>query len=102
MFVDMHGKPCAKLVPAAAVDVLMGGGSGFAGFAAGPLGQTPADPDLIARPDPASYTPLPWKPNVAAVQCDPHGSGRLAEDAGHRGRVESGDDPQRHGFRLVL
>ena len=71
MFVDMHGKPCAKLVPAAAVDVLMGGGSGFAGFAAGPLGQTPADPDLIARPDPASYTPLPWKPNVAAVQCDP-------------------------------
>jgi glutamine synthetase len=25
MFVDMHGKPCAKLVPASAMDVLMEG-----------------------------------------------------------------------------
>jgi len=71
MFVDMHGKPCAKLVPASAVDAFIGGSAGFAGFAAGPMGQTPADPDLIAMPDVGSYTPLPWKPGVAAVQCDP-------------------------------
>ena len=71
MFVDMHGKPCAKLVPASAVDGFVAGSAGFAGFAAGPMGQTPADPDLIAMPDPASYTPLPWKPEVAVVQCDP-------------------------------
>ena len=41
MFVDMHGKPCAKMIPVKAVDVLAGGGAGFAGFAAGPMGQTP-------------------------------------------------------------
>src|ERR1700758_926467 len=77
MFVDMHGKPCAKMVPIQALDVLLGGGAGFAGFAAGPMGQTPADPDLIVRPDPASYTPLPRKPDVAVVQCDPTVDGEL-------------------------
>lgn len=70
MFVDMHGKPCAKLVPASALDVLLGGGAGFAGFAAGPMGQTPADPDMIAVPDLASYTPVPWKPGLAVLHCD--------------------------------
>lgn len=72
MFVDMHGKPCAKLIPIEAFDVLMGGGAGFAGFAAGPMGQSPADPDMIAMPDPASYTPVPWSPGLAILQCDIH------------------------------
>jgi glutamine synthetase len=71
MFVDMHGKPCAKLVPVSAIDGLMADGAGFAGFAAGPMGQSPSDPDLMAMPDPASYTVLPWKPELAVVQCDP-------------------------------
>jgi glutamine synthetase len=31
MFVDMHGKPCAKLVPAESFDVLMDGGAGLPG-----------------------------------------------------------------------
>lgn len=75
MFVDMHGKPCAKAVPASSFDMLMGGGAGFAGFAAGDLGQSPADPDLTAVPDPASYTPLPWKPGVAVLHCDPYVEG---------------------------
>ena len=70
MFVEMHGKPCAKLVPVTAVDDLLKVGAGFAGFAAGPMSQTPADPDILALPDPASYTVLPWQPNVAAMQCD--------------------------------
>ena len=48
MFVDMHGKPCAKLVPMASFDLLMDGGAGFAGFAAGPMGQDPSDPDMSA------------------------------------------------------
>src|SRR5262245_17917769 len=52
MFVDMHGKPCAKLIPASSFDLMMDGGAGFAGFAAGPMGQSPADPDMIAVPDP--------------------------------------------------
>jgi glutamine synthetase len=75
MFVDMHGKPCAKMIPVEAIDVLTGGGAGFAGFAAGPMGQSPADPDMIAVPDPASYTVAPWKPELAVVQCDIHVEG---------------------------
>ena len=75
MFVDMHGKPCAKLVPAASFDALMTEGAGFAGFAAGPMGQSPADPDLIAIPDPASYTPVPFQPGLAVLHCDPHVEG---------------------------
>lgn len=77
MFVEMHGKPCAKLVPVNALEGLMSDGAGFAGFAAGPMGQTPADPDILAMPDPASYTQLPWQPNVAAMQCDPTVEGEL-------------------------
>jgi glutamine synthetase len=75
MFVDMHGKPCAKLVPAEALDVLMSGGAGFAGFAAGAMGQSPADPDLVAVPDPASYALAPWQPGLAVLQCDVHVEG---------------------------
>ena len=75
MFVDMHGKPCAKMIPVEALDVLTGGGAGFAGFAAGPMGQTPADPDMIAVPDPDSYALAPWQPGLAVVQCDIHVEG---------------------------
>ena len=71
MFVEMHGKPCAKLVPVTNLDDLMENGAGFAGFAAGPIGQTPAAPDILALPDPDSYMVLPWQPNIAAIQCDP-------------------------------
>jgi glutamine synthetase len=75
MFVDMHGKPCAKLIPASSFDLMMDGGAGFAGFAAGPMGQSPADPDMIAVPDPASYAPAPWEPGLAVLQCDIHVEG---------------------------
>src|SRR2546429_9740155 len=64
MFVDMHGKPCAKMIPVEALDVLVGGGAGFAGFAAGPMGQSPAVPDMIAMPDPDSYTLAPCQPGL--------------------------------------
>lgn len=77
MFVEMHGKPCAKLVPVEAIDSLMNDGAGFAGFAAGPMGQNPSSPDILALPDPTSYTQLPWQPNVAAMQCDPTVDGEL-------------------------
>jgi glutamine synthetase len=69
-FVDMHGKPNAKLVPAHHLDDLLNDGAGFAGFAAGDIGQGPHDPDLIAVPDVRSYTPLPWRPGVARFACD--------------------------------
>jgi glutamine synthetase len=69
-FVDMHGKPSAKLVPAHHLDDLLEEGAGFAGFAAGDIGQGPDDPDLIAIPDPASLTILPWRKDVARFACD--------------------------------
>lgn len=69
-FVDMHGKPNAKLVPASHLEGLLEDGAGFAGFAAGDIGQRPNDPDIVAIPDPASYTPLPWRPRIARLACD--------------------------------
>lgn len=76
VFVDLTGKPCAKLVPAQAVEELRDEGVGFAGYAAGALGQRPSDPDVIARPDAASYTPVPFvKPGLALVHCDPYVEG---------------------------
>jgi glutamine synthetase len=69
-FVDMHGKPSAKLVPAHHIDDLLSDGAGFAGFAAGDLGQGPHDPDMIAMPDPRSLTILPFEPTVARFACD--------------------------------
>jgi len=69
-FVDMHGKPSAKLVPAGHLDDLLADGAGFAGFAAGDIGQGPDSPDLIAMPDARTLTILPWRKNVARFACD--------------------------------
>ncbi|MBA2517412.1 MAG: type III glutamate--ammonia ligase [Solirubrobacterales bacterium] len=69
-FVDMHGKPSAKLVPAHCIDDLLEEGAGFAGFAAGDIGQRPHDPDMSAIPDVSTLTPLPWRPEVARFACD--------------------------------
>jgi glutamine synthetase len=76
VFVDLTGKPCAKLVPVEAVEELARDGVSFAGYAAGALGQHPSDPDVVARPDVASYTPLPFvQPGLALVHCDPYVNG---------------------------
>jgi glutamine synthetase len=74
-FVEMYGKPNAKLVPAAHLEDVFRDGAGFAGFAAGEIGQGPHDPDLAAMPDPASFTPVPWQPNLARFACDVHVEG---------------------------
>ncbi|HWI21569.1 MAG TPA: type III glutamate--ammonia ligase [Baekduia sp.] len=71
-FVDMHGKPNAKLVPGTHIEDLFEAGAGFAGAAAGAIGQSPNDPDLEAMPDPISFTPLPWRPEIARIACDVH------------------------------
>src|SRR5918999_2827584 len=69
-FVDLYGRPSAKLVPAANLDDLVTDGAGFAGFAAGEIGQLPSDPDIAAIPDLRSFTPVPWEPTVARFACD--------------------------------
>ncbi len=77
MFVNLHGKPCAKLVPATAVDVLESEGVGFAGYAAGAIGQLPQDPDVVVLPDVSSYAAIPFvREGLAIVQCDPTVEGR--------------------------
>ena len=76
LFVDLRGKPCAKLVPVEAVDLLATEGVGFAGYAVGAMGQEPKDPDMMAIPDPASFTSIPFiKDGLAIVHCDPHVEG---------------------------
>jgi glutamine synthetase len=76
LFLTLTGKPCAKLVPVEAVDLLEKEGVGFAGYAAGGMGQVPKDPDLIAIPDASSFTPIPFvRPGLAIVHCDPHVGG---------------------------
>jgi hypothetical protein len=69
-FVDMYARPSAKLVPAVHLDDLVTEGAGFAGFAAGEIGQVPSDPDIAAIPDLRSYTPVPWEPSLARFACD--------------------------------
>lgn len=77
LFVDLNGKPCAKLVPLRAVAQLESEGVGFAGYAVGAIGQEPKDPDLMAIPDLASFTPVPFvKAGLAIVHCDPHVLGK--------------------------
>ena len=65
-FTDLFGGQRAKLVPAAAISEMQNNGAGFAGFATW-LDMTPAHPDMLAIPDPASVVQLPWKPEVAWV-----------------------------------
>src|SRR6476646_6639263 len=69
-FVDMYGRPSAKLIPAANIDDLANDGAGFAGFAAGEIGQMPSDPDIAAMPDLSSLTLVPWQQNLARFACD--------------------------------
>jgi glutamine synthetase len=72
-FVDMYARPSAKLVPLRTksdLEGLVADGAGFAGFAAGEIGQEPSDPDIAAIPDLGSFTPVPWQPNLARFACD--------------------------------
>lgn len=69
-FVEMSGAPKAKLVPATHLDDMVAGSAGFAGFAAGEMGQGPHNSDMICYPDFRSISVLPWRPNVAWVAGD--------------------------------
>jgi len=76
MFVNLHGKPCAKLAPVATLEPLLAEGIGFAGHAADGLGQSPADPDVVAMPDVSTYLPVPLQDGLGVIQCDLHVGGR--------------------------
>jgi glutamine synthetase len=69
-FVDLYGRQSAKLVPAMRLEDLVHDGAGFAGFAAGEIGQMPNDPDISAVPDLDSFTLVPWERSLARFACD--------------------------------
>src|SRR4029077_7819956 len=69
-FVDIHGTPRCKGVPARALDLFLEGSAGFAGAAVSGMGQGPHDHDMIAMPDLSSYTLVPWETGVARFACD--------------------------------
>ncbi|MCY6489152.1 type III glutamate--ammonia ligase [Leptolyngbya sp. GGD] len=70
-FTDLFGVQRSKLVPAESIDQMASDGAGFAGFAAW-LDMTPADPDILAIPDPEQLIQLPWQPDVAWMPADLH------------------------------
>jgi glutamine synthetase len=79
-YVDLFGIMRAKLVPAVAIGGMAKNGAGFAGFASW-LDMTPADPDLLAVPDPDSLMQLPWRKEVGWLAADPYMDGKLVEQA---------------------
>jgi glutamine synthetase type III len=79
-YVDLFGTLRAKLAPAAAIGDMAKEGAGFAGFASW-LDMTPADPDVLAIPDPASLIQLPWKREVGWLAANPYMNGKLVDQA---------------------
>src|SRR5947209_8199251 len=75
-FVDVHGAPKVKMVPAEALDDVLDTGAGFAGGAVWGLGQDASSHDMMARIDPATYTPLPWKSGLARFAADLYVDGK--------------------------
>ncbi|HVA85291.1 MAG TPA: type III glutamate--ammonia ligase [Candidatus Saccharimonadales bacterium] len=69
-WVDIHGTPRCKGVPASALSAFLGGSAGFAGAATVGMGQGPHSHDLVGKPDFSSYTVVPWETGVARVACD--------------------------------
>lgn len=64
-FSEVRGKSNAKLVPADHIEALLKDGAGFAGLAAGDIGQGPHSPDVETIPDPNTLRIVPWQPGLA-------------------------------------
>jgi glutamine synthetase len=69
-FVDIHGVAKAKSVPVEHLDMVLGEGAGFAGFALWGFGMGPHGPDYMAVGDAATVKPLPWMPGHARIVCN--------------------------------
>jgi glutamine synthetase len=75
-FVDIHGRPKAKLVPAKHQEMIFGAGAGFAGFAIAGMGMGPHGQEFMAIGDRKDVRPVPWMPGTAVVTCDGHVQGK--------------------------
>lgn len=98
-FTDLFGGQRAKLVPAAAISEMQNNGAGFAGFATW-LDMTPAHPDMLAIPDPASVVQLPWKPDVAWVAANCVMEDQLVEQAPRNVLQKQIDSASKMGLRI--
>lgn len=63
---DLFGTQRAKILPAQEIDLMAVDGAGFAAW----LDLIPADPDILAMPDPSQMIQLPWQPDVAWLPAD--------------------------------
>jgi glutamine synthetase len=79
-YTDLFGVLRAKLVPARAIDAMAEDGAGFAGFATW-FDMTPADPDVLAVPDPSTLIQLPWRKEVGWLAADPMMGGKPVAQA---------------------
>jgi len=98
-FTDLFGGQRAKLVPAQAITDMQEEGAGFAGFATW-LDMTPAHPDMLAVPDPASVIQLPWKPDVAWVAANCVMDGKKVEQAPRNVLSKLIDEAASEGLRV--
>lgn len=69
-FVDIHGAAKAKAVPVEHLDMILGDGAGFAGFALWGFGMGPQGPDYMAVGDLDTLKILPWMPGYARIVCN--------------------------------
>jgi len=69
-FVDIHGAAKAKAVPVEHLDMVLGDGAGFAGFALWGFGMGPHGPDYMAVGDLATLSLIPWMPGYARIVCN--------------------------------
>ncbi|MBK8073502.1 MAG: type III glutamate--ammonia ligase [Ramlibacter sp.] len=75
-FVDIHGRPKAKLVPAKHREMIFSSGAGFAGFAIAGMGMGPHGQEFMAVGERDAVRPVPWMPGTAVVTCDGHVQGK--------------------------
>ena len=99
-FVDIHGAPKVKLVPASTLRSVAEVGAGFAGGAVWGMGQGPHSHDLQARADLGSYTPLPYEPGVARFAADLYVDGEPHPLLSPRQSQSSARPGQRKGLSL--
>jgi glutamine synthetase len=69
-FVDIHGSAKAKAVPVEHLDMVLGDGAGFAGFALWGFGMGPEGPDYMAVGELATLQNIPWMPGYARLICN--------------------------------
>jgi glutamine synthetase len=75
-FVDIHGAAKAKAVPVEHLEMVLGDGAGFAGFALWGFGMGPQGPDYMAVGDLHTLQPIPWMPGFARMATWGHVKGK--------------------------